>query len=111
MYAKQSLGQTNYTINVDLFNVNSQGGQQYGHLGVFYNAKDINNFDFVYLRYVILSSSRSRFPVTAIAGEFGPVHSKKKSTSEHLFWCFRLSGPQDSYDGPSKYYLVLPGTE
>ena len=59
------------------------------------------------------------------------VHSKKKSTSEHLFWCFRLSqiedsvqyleGPnstwkdhdrnQDSYHGPSKYHLVLPGTE
>ena len=73
------------------------------------------------------------------------LHSKKKSTSEHLFWCSRLSqiedsiqylegpnstwkdhyrnlgiqmdqsiypsGPQDSHHGPSRYYLVLPGTE
>ena len=30
------------------------------------------------------------------------VHSKKKSTS---------NGPQDSYHGPSRYNLVLPGTD
>ena len=32
------------------------------------------------------------------------VHSKKKSTSEHLFWCFRLSQIEDSIqylEGPN----------
>ena len=63
-------------------------------------------------------------------------HSKKKSTSEHLFWCFRLSQIENSiqylevpngiwkdhdrqigvpgesaYHGPSRCHLVLPGTE
>ena len=64
------------------------------------------------------------------------LHSEKKSTSEHLFWCFRLSQIEDSIQylegpnitwkdhdrnlgvqmdkrcsshGPSRYYLVLSG--
>ena len=51
------------------------------------------------------------------------VHSKKKSTSEHLFWCFRLSQIED-YSVPGRTMLrmslvhldpkipimVLPGT-
>ena len=32
--------------------------------------------------------------VTYLVLEF--IHSKKKSTSEHLFWCFRLSQMEDS---------------
>ena len=63
---------------------------------------------------------------------------RKKSTSEDLFWCFRLSqievsilylegpnstwkdhdrnifcppGPKYSYHGPFRYHLVFPGTE
>ena len=66
------------------------------------------------------------------------AHSMKKSASEDLFWCFRLSQTEDSiqylegpngiwkhhdrhifcpsrpqyaYHGPSRYHLVLPGTE
>ena len=65
------------------------------------------------------------------------MHPKKKSTSKHLFWCFRLSqiedsiqylegpngiwkhhdrhafcpfGPQYACHGASRYQLVLPGT-
>ena len=55
------------------------------------------------------------------------LHSEKKSTSEHLFWCFRLSqievsieyqeGPNSTWKdhdrnlGVQMDYLVLPGTE
>ena len=63
------------------------------------------------------------------------IHSKKKSTSEDLFCCSRLSqiddpieylegpnsipgrtmtgilGSRRTCHGPSRYYLVLPGTE
>ena len=51
------------------------------------------------------------------------VHSKKKSTSEHLFWCFRLSQIEDSIqylEGSNSTWkdhdrnifspMVLPGT-
>ena len=44
------------------------------------------------------------------------IHSKKKSTSEHLFWCFRLSQIEDSIrylEGqmdPKVPIIVLPGT-
>ena len=79
-------------------------------------------------------------PCLLVVYMFGTdLHSKKKSTSEHLFWCFRLSqiedsiqylegpnstwkdldrnlgvrldtvlippGPQDSYQGPSRYWI------
>ena len=49
------------------------------------------------------------------------IHSKKKSTSEHLFWCFRLSQIEDSIqylEGPNSTWkdhdpkipvMVLPG--
>ena len=36
----------------------------------------------------------------------GSLHSKKKNTSEHLFWCFRLSQIEDSI-----YYLEDPQYE
>ena len=39
------------------------------------------------------------------------LHSKKKGTSEHLFWCFRLSQIEDSIqylEGPN---LIISGTE
>ena len=41
------------------------------------------------------------------------LHSKKKSTSEHLFWCFRLSQIEDSIEyqmDPKIPIMVLPGT-
>ena len=49
--------------------------------------------------------------------EFGPppwsvsLHSKKKSTSEYLFWCFRLSQIEGSIQmDPKIPLMVLPGT-
>ena len=38
-------------------------------------------------------------------------HSKKKSTSEHLFWCFRLSQIEDSIEYPSSQRHTLPNQE
>ena len=38
------------------------------------------------------------------------IHSKKKSTSEHLFWCFRLSQIEDSIhylEGPNSSWKDL----
>ena len=42
------------------------------------------------------------------------VHSKKKSTSEHLFWCLRLSQIEDSIqylEGPNSTWKdqIVPG--
>lgn len=42
----KSIAGSSYSISVKLFNVRSSTG----HLGILYNAKDINNFDFVYFR-------------------------------------------------------------
>ena len=33
------------------------------------------------------------------------VHSKKKSTLEHLFWCFRLSQIEDSTQLPGSHKM------
>ena len=43
--------------------------------------------------------------ISTLAMRPGAVHSKKKSTSEHLFWCFRLSQIEDSIE-----YLEGPNT-
>ncbi|KAK3755755.1 hypothetical protein QZH41_019992, partial [Actinostola sp. cb2023] len=43
-----SVSDSAYAISVSLYNL--QGRSGYGHLGILYNAKDINNFDFVYFR-------------------------------------------------------------
>jgi len=37
-----------YTISADFYNANSVNGVKYGHIGIFYNAVDINNFDIAY---------------------------------------------------------------
>lgn len=45
------LGQsTNYQLSVDLYNLRGSGGVNFGHPGVFFNAKDHDNYDFVYFR-------------------------------------------------------------
>ena len=43
-----------YVISAQLFNKIGWNGVNSGHLGLLYNAKDENNYDFVYFRYVIL---------------------------------------------------------
>ena len=45
-----------------------------------------------------------------ILGKWG-AHSKKKSASKHLFWCFRLSQIANSIqylEGPNEWYLERP---
>ena len=41
-----------YTMTVNLMNVISSGGVDYGHPGVMYNVVEENNFDVVYFRLV-----------------------------------------------------------
>lgn len=41
-----------YTMTVELMNVIGWRGVNSGHLGVFYNAVDENNFDLIYFRLV-----------------------------------------------------------
>ena len=41
-----------YAMTVELMNVNSSKGVNYGHPGVMYNVIDEHNFDFMYLRFV-----------------------------------------------------------
>ena len=45
---------SSYEIQAYLYNVRSKDGATHGHLGVMYNVQDINNFDFVYFRSVVL---------------------------------------------------------
>ena len=39
-----------YTMSVDLMNLYGWLGVNSGHTGAMYNVKDMNNFDFVYIR-------------------------------------------------------------
>ena len=95
-------------------------------------------FSCIFAHILCVVGVQRRFPINSLFSRQGShffaqlspshvLHSKKKSTSEHFFWCFSLSqiedsiqylegpnspdGPQDSYHGPSRYYLVLPGIE
>ena len=49
-YLKDSGQSTDYQLSVDLFNVMGWKGVNSGHLGVFFNAEDQDNYDFVYFR-------------------------------------------------------------
>ena len=42
---------TDYQLSVDLFNVMGWTGVNSGHLGVFFNAEDQDNYDFIYFRF------------------------------------------------------------
>ncbi|XP_048590626.1 uncharacterized protein LOC116613216 [Nematostella vectensis] len=46
----KSLHTKEYSVSVDLYNVVGWKGVNSGHLGLMYNAKDIDNFEFVYFR-------------------------------------------------------------
>ena len=40
----------NYEIQVEMLNINSNSGPEFGHLGIIFNFVDQSNFDFFYLR-------------------------------------------------------------
>jgi len=42
---------TDYQLSVDLFNFIGWLGVNSGHLGVFFNIEDQDNYDFVYFRF------------------------------------------------------------
>ena len=50
-YLKDGGQSTDYQLSVDLFNVMGWMGVNSGHLGVFFNAEDQDNYDFVYFRF------------------------------------------------------------
>ena len=50
-YFKDGGQPTNYQLSVDLFNFIGWQGVNSGHLGVFFNAEDQDNYDFVYFRF------------------------------------------------------------
>ena len=50
-YLKDCGQTTDYQLSVDLFNVIGWKGVNSGHLGVFFNAEDQENYDFVYFRF------------------------------------------------------------
>ena len=42
---------SNYEIRVDMLNVASAGGVNFGHIGIIFNFVDESNYDFLYMRY------------------------------------------------------------
>ena len=50
-YLKDGGQSTDYQMSVDLFNFMGRDGVNFGHLGVFFNAEDQDNYDFVYFRF------------------------------------------------------------
>ena len=47
---RKSVESTDYQLSVDLYNFMGWSGVNSGHLGVFFNAEDQDNYDFVYFR-------------------------------------------------------------
>jgi len=50
-YLKDGAQSTDYQLSVDLFNVRGWRGVNWGHLGVFFNADDQDNYDYVFFRF------------------------------------------------------------
>ena len=50
-YSKNCGNASDYQLSVDLFNFMGWNGVNSGHPGVFFNAEDQDNYDFVYFRY------------------------------------------------------------
>ena len=42
---------SSYQLSVDIYNFIGRDGVNYGHPGVFFNAEDQDNYDFVYFRF------------------------------------------------------------
>ena len=55
----KSVSGSDYSISVSLYN--EKGRSNIGHLGILYNAKDMNNFDFVYFRSVVRAIARPSY--------------------------------------------------
>ena len=53
-YLKDGGQSTDYQLSVDLFNFIGWNGVNSGHLGVFFNVEDQDNYDFVYFRFEII---------------------------------------------------------
>ena len=49
-YLRKSVQSTDYQLSVDLYNFMGWTGVNSGHLGVFFNTEDQDNYDFVYFR-------------------------------------------------------------
>ena len=45
---------SSYQLSVDMYNFIGSGGVNFGHPGVFLNAEDQDNYDFVYFRFVAI---------------------------------------------------------
>ena len=45
---------SSYQLSVDMYNFIGSGGANSGQLGVFLNAEDQDNYDFVYFRFVAI---------------------------------------------------------
>ena len=44
-------GATSYQLSADIYNFIGRDGVNFGHPGVFFNAEDQDNYDFVYFRF------------------------------------------------------------
>ena len=51
---------SSYQLSVDMYNFIGSGRVNFGHPGVFLNAEDQDNYDFVYFRFVAIYTHRIR---------------------------------------------------
>ena len=51
-------GTSSYQLSVDMYNFIGRDGVNFGHLGVFFNTEDQDNYDFVYFRFVAVYNTR-----------------------------------------------------
>ena len=49
---------SSYQLSVDMYNFIGSGGVNVGHPGVFLNAEDQDNYDFIYFRFVAIYTRR-----------------------------------------------------
>lgn len=59
---------TDYQLSVDLFNFIGRDGANFGHPGVFFNAEDQDNYDFVYFRFETIKSRLISVPCQECRG-------------------------------------------
>ena len=51
---------SSYQLSVDMYNFIGRDGVNFGHPGVFLNAEDQDNYDFVYFRFVAIYTHGKR---------------------------------------------------
>lgn len=54
VFSARKLSDMNYVVTAEMYNVIGYHGIDYGFPGIAYNIENNQNFDFVYLRYVLL---------------------------------------------------------